>query len=142
MNDTTATEVARVRRFGWWSLLAWALLGLCLEAAHGFKLSAYLDDELTRMLLRLGHAHGVGLSLLLLVYSSAGLPLLSHHGDGGRSVSHALVAGALCLPLGFTLGAVAHPEGDPGIAILLAPIGGLALIWGLLQVAAAATRQP
>ena len=139
--ETQGSETQRVRRFGWWSLLLWALLGLCLEAAHGFKLSAYLDDELTRMLLRLGHAHGVGLSLLVLVYGSAGLPLLSHRRDGGRAVSTALMLGAACLPLGFALGAIAHPEGDPGIGVVLAPVGGLALLWALLQVALSASRQ-
>lgn len=139
--EAQSTEAQRARRFGWWSLLLWALLGLCLEAAHGFKLSAYLDDELTRMLLRLGHAHGVGLSLLVLVYSSAGLPLLAHRRDAGRAVSTALMVGAACLPLGFALGAIAHPEGDPGIGVLLAPVGGVALLWGLLQVALSASRR-
>jgi len=141
MSDATDRETARMRRFGWWSLLCWALLGLCLEAAHGFKLSAYLDDELTRMLLRLAHAHGVGLSLLALVHSSAGVPLLAHRSDGGRAVGTALLVGALCLPLGFALGSIAHPEGDPGIGVLLAPIGGVALLIALSQIAVSASRR-
>ncbi|MCZ7687492.1 MAG: hypothetical protein M5U28_55625 [Sandaracinaceae bacterium] len=48
----------RAARFGWTSLALWACAGVALEAAHGFKLAAYLDDELARMLLRLAHAHG------------------------------------------------------------------------------------
>ena len=30
-------------RVGWWSLLAFATLGLALESLHGFKVRAYLD---------------------------------------------------------------------------------------------------
>jgi hypothetical protein len=51
-----AAERRRARRFAWTFLFAWVLFGLALEAAHGFKLSAYLDDGLRRSLLRLVHA--------------------------------------------------------------------------------------
>ena len=130
-----------MRRYGWWGLLVWACLGLGLEAAHGFKLPFFLDDELTHLLLRLGHAHGVGLSLLMLVHSSAGVPLLSKRADSGRPVGSALMIAAICLPGGFVLGSIDHPEGDPAVAILLAPIGRIALIWALLQLALAASRR-
>ena len=39
--------------------MAWALSGLAIEGAHGFKLGVYLDDDLRHTLLRLAHAHGV-----------------------------------------------------------------------------------
>ena len=64
MND----EIRRCRRFGWTSLAAWALFGLAIEAAHGFKLGAYLDDNLRHTILRLAHAHGVILALVVLAF--------------------------------------------------------------------------
>lgn len=136
-----ARETRRVRRFGWCALFVYAALGMGLEAAHGFKLSAYLDDPLTRLLLRLAHAHGVGLSLLLLVFGSAGLPLLRNDADAGRGVGTLLQSATILLPLGFGLGAIAHPEGDPGPAVLLAPIGALCLLLGLGRTALAALRE-
>jgi hypothetical protein len=37
------TDAARrSRRFGWTALAAWALFGLAIEGAHGFKLGVYL----------------------------------------------------------------------------------------------------
>lgn len=125
----------RARRFGWLSLTGWAFLGFALEVAHGFKLDAYLDDELTRLLLRLAHAHGVGLSLLLLVYAGAGAPLFVRAPTAGAVADRLLRFGTLCLPLGFALGSIGHPEGDPGLAIVLAPLGGLAVLAALSLIA-------
>ena len=135
-------EVAAARRFGWSALLVWALLGLGLELAHGFKLAPYLDDELTRLLLRLAHAHGVGLALLVLVYSSAGAPLLAHRPHAGRTTGRLLRLAAILLPLGFFLGAIQHPEGDPGLPIALSPIGAACLLAALFQLAHAAFDKP
>jgi len=133
--DATAIETRRARRFGWSSLSVWAAAGVALEAAHGFKVATYFDDELARMLLRLAHAHGVGLSLVVLVYGSAGVPLLTHRDDGGRGVGRLLRIAAVLVPLGFGASAVGHPEGDPSIAILLVPIGAVALLTALVSLA-------
>jgi hypothetical protein len=138
--DEENQEQHRSLRFGWASLFLWAFLGLGLEGAQGFKLSPYLDDDMARMLLRLAHAHGVGLSLVVLVYGWAGAPLFSTKPDGGRSVGTALRAGAVLLPLGFLLSVIGHSETDPGIGILLSPIGAVALLVGLGRVAWAALR--
>lgn len=123
----------RAARFGWTSLALWACAGVALEAAHAFKVSAYLDDELARTLLRLAHAHGVGLSLVVIVFGAAAVPRL----DEGlaRHLGSALGAAAILVPLGFALGAIAHPEGDPSLGILLAPLGALALVYALVRVA-------
>jgi hypothetical protein len=126
------------RRFGWTALLVWTCAGLLLEAAHGWKVSAVLDDELTRTLLRLGHAHGVGLSLLAVVHGELATPLFSA-GDA-RVVMRALQAGALSVPLGFGLGAIGHPEGDPSVLVFLVPVGALALIYALTRTAVASWR--
>ncbi len=128
-------EVQRARRFGWTSLLFWTCAGLLLEAAHGWKVSAVLDDELVRTLLRLAHAHGVGLSIVAIVHGELATDWL---GERARSVAIALRTGVILIPLGFALGAIAHPEGDPGFGVLLVPIGALALIVALARTAHAA----
>jgi len=133
-------EVRRARRFGWTSLACWALLGLALEIAHGFKLAGYLDDTSTRTLLRLGHAHGVLLSLAVLIYSVAGAPLLADRADGGRRTGRFLRAAAVLIPTGFTLGAIHPTEADPSVGIFLVPAGAAALMAGLVLLAAAAWR--
>jgi hypothetical protein len=127
----------RARALGWTGLAAWAGLGLALEAAHGLKLTGYLDDELTRLLLTLAHAHGTLLSIVLVLFAGHGAPLLA---PSDRTTSPLLVAGWALLPLGFLLGALAHPESDPGLAIWIVPPAGLLFVIGLARVAAAAWR--
>ncbi len=134
MNDP-ATSAAR---FGWTSLTAWASAGVALEAAHGFKLSAYLDDELTRLLLTLAHAHGVGLALVVIVFGSSAAPRMTP--ELARHLLRALAFAATAVPLGFALGAIAHPEGDPSAAILLVPLGALSLVYALARTAIATWR--
>ncbi len=133
-------ETLRARRFGWISLLVWATAGLLIEGAQGFRIPGYVRDELARTLVRLGHAHGVGLSLVVLLYSSAGVPLLRDRADAGRSVGRRLRAAAVLVPLGFAFSAFRHPEGDPSIAVLAVPIGGVLLVWSLASLAVAAYR--
>jgi hypothetical protein len=139
-DDALASVRLGTRRFGWTSLLIWSAAGVLLEAAHAWKISAILDDELTRLLLRLGHAHGAVLALVVLAFGEAGAPLFADD----RSAAHAsrlMRAAALLVPLGFTLGAVAHPEGDPGFAIFLVPPGALCLLAGLALVTRKAFRR-
>ena len=138
---STQRETRAAQRFGWPALIVWALLGLGLELAHGFKLAAYLDDELTRLLLRLAHAHGIGLSLLVLVYAISGAPLLAQDPHAGRTTGRLLRASAVLLPLGFAFGAIGHPEGDPSPAIVLSPVGAVCLLTALVQIARAALRE-
>lgn len=128
------------RRFGWIALLGWAIAGLVLEAMHGWKIGAYLDDELTRELLVLAHAHGVGLSLVVLVWGEAGAPLFAERADGGASL--ALRIGAAVMPLAFALSSIDHPEGDPNVLVWLVPLGALLVIFALACTAAAALRRP
>ena len=124
-------ERRRSLRFGWTWLFLWACFGIALEAMHGFKIGGYLDDELGRLLLRLGHAHGVGTALVVLVYATVDVPLLRHRPDGGRWVGRLLRAGAVALPMGFAASAIGHPEGDPSLAILLVPVGALLILIAL-----------
>lgn len=121
-------------RFGWTSLLLWVLFGVALESAHAFKVSSYLDDELTRLLLTLAHAHGVGLALVVIAFAAT-VP------EPPSWVRRSLRFSAIAMPLGFALGALAHPEGDPSVGIVLAPLGALALLAALTQTVFRAWRQ-
>jgi hypothetical protein len=132
--DADMAEPARSRRFAWTSLFVWVLFGLALEAAHGFKLSAYLDDSLRRSLLRLAHAHGVILALVVLAWGEAGAPLVEPRARV-PGVGRLLRAGALLVPLGFALSAVRSSEADPSLPILLVPLGALALLAALGRTA-------
>jgi hypothetical protein len=133
------TDVSRrAARIGWSALTLYACAGIALEAAHGWKLAAYLDDALARELLRLAHAHGVGLSLVVILFGVSAAPRLSP--ALGAHALRALTAALASIPVGFALGAVAHPEGDPSIAILLVPLGALSLVYGLARTAVALWR--
>ena len=120
----------RLLAAGWRTLLAFLLLGLVLEALHGFKIGWYLDlaNETRRLLFRLAHAHGALLSVLAILYA-LGLGVFPEIAPGrARAVSRLLVASIVLLPGGFFLGGLVIHQGDPGLGIVLAPIGALTLI--------------
>jgi len=131
MNPRLFHEQSMARRVGWSGLFGWAVLGFALEAAHGFKWAAYLDDELARYLLRLAHAHGVLLSVVCLTYSSSGVRLFEQRPDCGRPVRRLLTTACWLMPTGFALSVLGHAEADPGLAIWLVPVGGACLLAGL-----------
>jgi hypothetical protein len=124
-------------RFGWWSLLVFATLGLVLEGLHGFKVRAYLDvsNETRRLMWTLAHAHGTLLSLINVVF---GLSVrAAPETVAGREpiVSPALIAATIVMPVAFFMGGVAFFEGDPGIGVLLLPIGAFLLLAALFSLA-------
>lgn len=130
--STGAETAARARfhfRFGWWTLLLFACIGLGLEALHGFKVAYYLDvaNETRRLMWRLGHAHGV---LLALVHVGCGATLHAM-APTGRLVlvaSRALVGASLLLPVGFLLAGFGPHGGDPGPGVALVPLGAACLL--------------
>jgi hypothetical protein len=130
----------RCRRFGWWSLLVWLSLGLALEAMHGFKLGWYLDvgNDARRLLLRLAHAHG-GL-LALVVLAAAALPVPAAAASTYARGTRLLRWAAVLMPLGFLAGGLVPLGGDPGPGIVLVPIGGVLLLVGVLTMARLSTR--
>ncbi len=121
-------------RFGWWSLLVFLTLGIGLESLHGFKVGWYLGvaEETRRLMWTLAHAHGTLLSILHLVFA------VSACGDARnesrtaaawqKRASACLCGGTLLLPVGFFLGGAFIYDGDPGLGVVLVPIGGL-LLW-------------
>ena len=86
----------------------------------------------------LAHAHGAALAF---VNIAAGVTTRTLSGGAlASSASRALVAGSVLLPLGFFLGGVVIHEGDPGLGIILAPVGAVALIYAIARIARDVSR--
>ena len=124
-------------RFGWWSLLLFATLGLVLESLHGFKVRAYLDvsNETRRLMWTLAHAHGTLLAVIHIVFGltlrGGPAPALATQ----RLISTSLYAASVLLPGGFFLGGVVFYAGDPGVGVLLVPAGGVLLLYAIFGIA-------
>jgi hypothetical protein len=132
-----ASFARRHLRFGWLSLGLFASFGLVLETLHGFKLAAYLDvsQETRRLMWTLAHAHGVLLGVVNVLFA---LCLRLVPGLGGRHlrlVSGALIGSTVLLPGGFFLGGLVYYGGDPGLGIVLVPLGAALLIFAIGLVA-------
>jgi hypothetical protein len=124
-------------RFGWWSLLVFLSLGIALEVLHGFKIGFYMDlaNATRRHVWTLAHAHGTLLSLVNLSFAAT-LRLFCdgrEHWIGLASAS--LVAATLLLPGGFFLGGLVIYAGDPGLGVLLVPVGALLLLVAVWRTA-------
>lgn len=142
--DAVLPIVRRHLRFGWWCLLAFLSLGATLEGMLGFKVGWYLDvsNETRRLLLTLGHAHGVLLSLVNVAF---GLTVGFAHGSDParwRIASPCLLAATLILPGGFLLGGLVIYDGDPGPGVLVVPVGALLLFVAVFLTARALRPQP
>jgi len=129
-------------RFGWWSLLVFLALGLGLELLHGFKARMYLDvsNETRRLMWTLAHAHG---GLLGLVHVVFGLSLRIQPESGPRqlaAISISLLGASVLLPGGFFVGGMTFYGGDPGLGILLVPVGAALLIAGVFGIARASAN--
>ena len=124
-------------RLGWWSLLVFAGLGLALESFHGFKVRAYLDvsNDTRRLMWTLAHAHGTLLSLVHIVFGLSIRVVPEMSAQDRPSISWCLIGASVLLPTGFFLGGVAFYGGDPGIGVLLVPIGAVSLIAAVFLLA-------
>src|SRR4029079_18683027 len=100
---------------------------------------AYLDvsNETRRLMWTLAHAHGTLLALVHVIFAltwraaPASLPT-------PRLISSSLIAASVLLPGGFFLGGVAFYSGDPGVGVLLVPVGAILLLTSAGLVARAA----
>ncbi len=126
-------------RWGWWSLLAFIILGTVLEMLHGFKVGWYLDvgNETRRLMWQLAHAHGTLLSLVHVAFGVSIRLAPSWSGGGPKLASRCLMAAGILMPLGFLLGGVFIYGGDPGLGVFLVPVGALALFVAVLTTARA-----
>ena len=128
MSETSETSLRhRHLMWGWSGLLVFLSLGLVLEALHGLKWGSYVgvDVETRRTMWRLAHAHGGLIALIHLAFASVANDL---EPASARIVSACSISALVLLPLGFFLGGVWFHSGDPGLAVLLVPMGGLSLL--------------
>jgi hypothetical protein len=124
-------------QFGWWSLFAFAALGVILEGFHAFKIPTYLDvsNETRRLMWRLAHAHGGLLGLVHVVYGLALFALPGLGGPHGGLIAASLTGASVLVPAGFFLGGVSFYAGDPGLGVLLVPVGASLLLAALFLIA-------
>ena len=123
---------------GWISLAAWIVFGLLIEGLIGFRSPALLDDSVRREMFRLAHAHGTLLNLVLITAAiCARLELIRL----GRLTSLGLRTAVILLPIGFLLAGIWHFKDDPGVAILLVPLGALLLLTTAFQIGYSAFRR-
>ena len=132
-----AVLTKRHLRFGWWTLLVFITLGLILEALHGFKVSQYVaaKNETRRLMWTLAHAHGTLFGVLNLLFALT-VRLLPEWAAKERGIaSGCLRAATILVPSGFFLGGVRIYSGDPGLGIILVPIGAVLLILAVFLTA-------
>jgi hypothetical protein len=134
--------VRRHLRIGWSALLVFASLGLILEALQGFKVAAYLDvsNETRRLMWRLAHAHGALLGAINILFALTLKASASNFPSAAR-ISSSLIGATILLPLGFFLGGVVFYSGDPGLGVLLVPVGAMLLLLSLYWIASAVSKR-
>ena len=87
---------------------------------------------------RLALAHGTLLNLVLIAAAiRARLDLIRF----GRVTSLGLRAAVVLLPGGFLLGGIWHFKDNPGVAILLVPVGAVLLLTTALQIGCSVWRR-
>lgn len=125
-------------RFGWWSLLLFGAAGLVLESFHGFKVGLYLDvgNDTRRLMWTLAHAHGTLLALVHLAWAMT-VRTVDLRMANLAVVSRALTLASVLLPGGFFLGGIRFYSGDPGVGILLVPVGAVCLLYAAASTARA-----
>jgi hypothetical protein len=134
---STVPETTALIRQGWISLGIWIAFGILIEGFIGFRTPALLDDSVRRELFRLAHAHGTLLSLVLITAAiCARLELIRL----GRIGALGLRSAALLLPMGFFLGGLWHFKDDPGLGIVLVPVGAVLLLATAFHLAWSALR--
>ena len=152
MNSPVETQDTIVRRhllIGWWSLLLFVSLGLALETLHGFKVAWYVNTgeaETTRLMLRLAHAHGTFLALVHLAFAWTATQSTSPTTRSRSVASRSLQAAGILIPAGFFLAGLPGfvktgglrlgvLGGDPGLGIVLVPLGALLLLLAVFLTA-------
>ena len=112
-----------------------------LESLQGFKVRAYLDvsNDTRRLMWTLAHAHGTLLAIVHVIFAltwrsaPAAMPK-------PKLISTSLIAASALLPGGFFLGGIAFYSGDPGLGVLLVPVGAVLLLVAVFSIARSASR--
>jgi hypothetical protein len=83
----------------------------------------------------LAHAHGTLIGLIHLGFAAT-LRALPGWTTGLRDLASSLLLSAgVLLPVGFLLGGIVVYDGDPGLGVLLTPVGAALLFAGVLATA-------
>jgi hypothetical protein len=123
---------------GWISLAVWSVFGILIEGLRGFRSPALLDDSIRREMFRLAHAHGTLLNLVLIAAAvCARLDLIRL----GPIASLGLRSAVVVLPAGFLFAGIWHFKDDPGLGIVLVPLGGLLLLVTALGIGLSAFKR-
>jgi hypothetical protein len=134
-SDLASRLTARHLRIGWAGLVVFIMLGIVLESLHGFKASYYLDTRnVTRRLMwTLAHAHGTLFSLVHIAFALSLSRIVAHPEKCLRLASRGLTGGLLLMPLGFFLAGIKFYGGDPGVGVLLVPVGAAFMLLGAVS---------
>lgn len=129
-------------RTGWWLMLIYLTFGMLLESFHGFKLFWYLDlsNSTRRLMFTLAHSHGTLLGLLNVAFAVTLPHLPDWEVNRARLAGRCLFLASLLIPGGFLLGGLVVYGGDPGLGILLVPVGAVCLVIAVLLTALASNR--
>ena len=141
--EKNKTLARRHLRFGWWTLLVFLTAGLALEALHALKVGAYLNvsNETRRLMWTLAHAHGTLLGLLNLAFAASLGFWPPWREKSRKAASLSLLAATILMPAGFFLGGLIVYAGDPGLGILLVPVGGILLFAAVLLTGLAVSER-
>lgn len=151
LTDHSPESSQRVRhhmRVGWHGLLIFGALGTLLEILHAWKNPSYLGvgNEMRRLMWTLAHAHGIGLSLLQIAYAATLAVMFRELTPRLARASRLFDVSTLLMPLGFFLGGAVPYQSDPGIGIILVPLGALlflaATFFTALELPAAKSGSP
>ena len=134
--DDSQALIDRHARAGWAVLLVSTVFGLGLDGLHAFKVGWYLDvgNETRRLMWTLAHAHGTLLGLVNLAFSATAHRQPPRAVRRRHNASRCLLAATVLLPVGFFLGGCFVYAGDPGVGVVLVPIGGVLLVAALMQI--------
>ena len=135
--------VRRHLAFGWWTVLIFLTIGLVLEGLHGLKVQSYLGvhQETRRLMWTLAHAHGTLLGVLNLGFAFT-INIATGWREQSRNLASIMLrAATLLMPAGFFLGGLFTYSGDPGLGILLVPVGGILLFAAVFSAARATTAR-
>jgi vacuolar-type H+-ATPase subunit I/STV1 len=113
-------------------IAAWMSFGLLLEGFIGFRVSGYMSVPIRREMFQLAHTHGTLLSLLLLVST---LTISKELVYPNKFATLSLRIGTILMPLGFLLGGIQPNKDEPNALVFLAPIGGILVIFGIINFA-------
>lgn len=143
-SEETTRLTQRHFRWGWWCLLLFMVLGVALESLNAFKVGDYLnlnvDNETRRLMWKLAHALRALLALVHLAFAAMATLSGSPQTRSRYWASRCLTVSAILIPLGFFLSRVEIHRGDPGLGVLLVPIG-VALLLAAIAMTASSLRR-